>query len=128
MYRRLGDHEGSGPSPDGSVLLGFLLVVAVSIGAFVWTGDTRDRDAGVTVRVYQHPAALAEISANSPAVDLVTTSAATAATGDDATSPASAPVSARCNIDTCAAAYRSFRVADCTFQPYEGPRRLCTRR
>jgi hypothetical protein len=30
-----------------------------------------------------------------------------------------------CNYDVCARAYRSFRSSDCTFQPYDGPRRLC---
>ena len=32
-----------------------------------------------------------------------------------------------CNVDACTAAYRSFRAADCTYQPSEGPRRLCTK-
>lgn len=32
-----------------------------------------------------------------------------------------------CNVQACAAAYRSFRVSDCTYQPNYGPRRLCTR-
>jgi hypothetical protein len=31
----------------------------------------------------------------------------------------------KCDIDACSAAYRSFRASDCTWQPYEGPRRLC---
>jgi 1A family penicillin-binding protein len=35
--------------------------------------------------------------------------------------------SAACNFRACARAYRSFRPADCTFQPYDGPRRLCTK-
>ncbi|MCA1489319.1 PBP1A family penicillin-binding protein [Ensifer sp. NBAIM29] len=30
-----------------------------------------------------------------------------------------------CNFRACARAYRSFRPDDCTFQPYDGPRRLC---
>ena len=33
----------------------------------------------------------------------------------------------QCNIEACAAAYRSFRASDCTYQPFEGPRQLCTR-
>jgi 1A family penicillin-binding protein len=33
----------------------------------------------------------------------------------------------QCNIRRCAQAYRSFRAEDCSFQPFEGPRRLCTR-
>ena len=31
----------------------------------------------------------------------------------------------KCDIDACSAAYRSFRASDCTWQPYEGPRRFC---
>jgi penicillin-binding protein 1A len=34
---------------------------------------------------------------------------------------------ARCNFEACARAYRSFRASDCSYQPYEGSRRLCTR-
>jgi hypothetical protein len=32
-----------------------------------------------------------------------------------------------CNVDACAAAYRSFTASDCTYQPFDGPRRLCTK-
>lgn len=46
--------------------------------------------------------------------------------------PAAAPVAAAaspaanaCNIAACAAAYRSFRESDCSYQPFEGPRRYC---
>ena len=31
-----------------------------------------------------------------------------------------------CNIQACSNRYRSFRVHDCSFQPYHGPRRQCT--
>jgi BA14K-like protein len=34
---------------------------------------------------------------------------------------------ARCNVSACTAAYRSFTPADCTYQPSNGPRRLCTK-
>ena len=30
-----------------------------------------------------------------------------------------------CNVQACERAYRSFRASDCTFQPYDGPRKLC---
>jgi penicillin-binding protein 1A len=33
----------------------------------------------------------------------------------------------QCNVRRCAQAYRSFDPDTCTFQPFEGPRRLCTR-
>jgi hypothetical protein len=31
----------------------------------------------------------------------------------------------KCDVAACAAAYRSFRASDCSWQPYEGPRRFC---
>lgn len=33
----------------------------------------------------------------------------------------------RCNVDACASAYRSFRTFDCTYQPFGGERRICTK-
>lgn len=38
-----------------------------------------------------------------------------------------AAVSPKCDVDACANAYRSFRAEDCTYQPSNGPRRLCTK-
>lgn len=32
-----------------------------------------------------------------------------------------------CDMELCARAYRSFRPSDCTYLPYDGPRKLCTR-
>ncbi|WP_081448384.1 PBP1A family penicillin-binding protein [Fulvimarina pelagi] len=37
------------------------------------------------------------------------------------------PEPQQCNVRACSRAYRSFRVSDCTFQPYRGPRKLCDR-
>lgn len=33
----------------------------------------------------------------------------------------------KCDLTACASAYRSFRADDCTYQPLDGPRRLCTK-
>ncbi|WP_334064294.1 PBP1A family penicillin-binding protein [Limimaricola cinnabarinus] len=41
--------------------------------------------------------------------------------------PASAQAEPACDVRACSRAYRSFRASDCTFQPYSGPRKLCTR-
>lgn len=38
--------------------------------------------------------------------------------------PAAKP---QCNISACRRFYRSFRASDCTFEPYHGRRRICTR-
>ncbi len=35
------------------------------------------------------------------------------------------PAAGHCDFPACAATYRSFRVSDCTYQPYDGPRRAC---
>ncbi|WP_370874288.1 BA14K family protein [Rhizobium tibeticum] len=43
----------------------------------------------------------------------------------ESSSADSGQASVTCNFRDCAGAYRSFRPADCTFQPYRGPRRLC---
>jgi len=31
----------------------------------------------------------------------------------------------RCDVQACASAYKSFRASDCTYQPFEGARRVC---
>jgi BA14K-like protein len=31
----------------------------------------------------------------------------------------------RCDVQACSSAYQSFRASDCTYQPFEGPRRIC---
>src|SRR6187455_2494324 len=31
----------------------------------------------------------------------------------------------RCDVQACGSAYKSFRAADCTYQPFDGPRRVC---
>jgi hypothetical protein len=40
---------------------------------------------------------------------------------------AAAQNAALCNVEACDAAYRSFRASDCTYQPFYGPRRFCTK-
>ena len=41
--------------------------------------------------------------------------------------PAAAAPRPKCDVDACAEAYRSFRESDCTYNPSNGPRRLCTK-
>jgi len=73
-----------------------------------------------------------------PAVPVNPTASVTTAIASSAVEPAPAPISVpepavaaaptpKCDINACAAAYRSFTVIDCTYQPTDGPRRLCTR-
>ncbi len=60
----------------------------------------------------------APVPSPAPEGNVATTAPTTQAT--QATSQANA-----CNVDACSAAYRSFRESDCTYQPFEGPRRIC---
>lgn len=65
------------------------------------------------------PAELAEPSA---AANAPTTPSPTASVK---TQDTSAATPAKCDVQSCASAYQSFRAADCTYQPFEGPRRIC---
>jgi cytoskeletal protein RodZ len=47
--------------------------------------------------------------------------------GSVGAAPREAPQSPSCNVQACAAAYFTFDPADCTYQPSNGPRRLCTK-
>ena len=38
---------------------------------------------------------------------------------------AAAPAQPKCDIAACSAAYHSFRAIDCSWQPFDGPRRFC---
>jgi hypothetical protein len=33
----------------------------------------------------------------------------------------------RCDVQACSSAYQSFRASDCTYQPFEGPRQICSK-
>ncbi len=39
--------------------------------------------------------------------------------------PATAAAPNACNVQACEAAYRSFRASDCSYQPFDGPRKFC---
>jgi hypothetical protein len=41
--------------------------------------------------------------------------------------PTEQPSQVSCNVQACSAAYRSFTSVDCTYQPSNGPRKLCTK-
>ena len=41
--------------------------------------------------------------------------------------PVAAAAPPKCDVAACERAYRSFTASDCTYQPSDGPRRLCTK-
>jgi hypothetical protein len=101
----------------GGGIAAFLVLIAATAGAFFAV------DAGAFKN-----APIAQIAVFAPediAVETLTASvdpSVTASTGD-----MSKPAEPVCNHDACARAFRSFRSSDCTFQPFDGPRRICTK-
>jgi hypothetical protein len=70
----------------------------------------------------------------SPATEVANAAPASAppvASTQVASKPDASPVPAakggHCDVQACAAAYKSFRESDCTYQPYSGPRELCVK-
>src|SRR3954468_8146194 len=111
-----GEQDGE-PGHGGNGVLGFALVIALTAAAFL-----------AAHHGLFGPEQRATIFASARDVEQVET--AEAAEPDEITlpiSPAAKPVAQSCNVDVCAQAYKSFRSSDCSFQPYEGPRRLCER-
>ncbi|HVZ54952.1 MAG TPA: BA14K family protein [Pseudolabrys sp.] len=49
------------------------------------------------------------------------------AAADASAAATQARAQASCNVEACGRAYQSFTASDCTYQPYGGPRRLCTK-
>jgi hypothetical protein len=101
----------------GAGVAAFLVLIAVTVGAFLATG------AGAF-----ESAATARLAVFLPHDDVAPGSTAepkgrsfTASTGNMSNA---APA---CHYDACARAFRSFRSSDCTFQPFEGRRRACTK-
>ena len=120
MKRRFDRHLRE-PRADGFALAGFVVIALVTLGAFAFQGSlVAQKDA--SARAY------------TVTTDTVAGTEPTASVSEPAPmspDPAAAPVQTEpamaCNRLACAAAYRSFDPTDCTFQPFDGPRRLCTR-
>jgi hypothetical protein len=55
------------------------------------------------------------------------TDAESASAHEQASQTKNAGAPSTCNVNACASAYHTFRASDCTYQPYDGPRRLCTK-
>lgn len=65
-------------------------------------------------------------SANAVAAPSANTANATATPSANANEQATAQsTGGHCDLQACARAYHSFRASDCTYQPYDGPRRIC---
>lgn len=124
------------PRLGGGLVLSFLAVVVATALAFLALDDKFTGSAEAArmyvpqTRVAQAqpvgkltpPAAIAEVANQSTAIDKVGIDR-----GETASIASDSAASLSCNVSACARSYRSFRSSDCTFQPFEGPRRQCTR-
>jgi hypothetical protein len=105
----------SAPRADGGVIFGMVAVLIMAGAAFL-AHDLLPQERTEAARAYLlQPGAAEELAVSE--IDETTTSAISAAPGE-------APA---CNIAACGQAYRSFDAADCTYQPFDGARRICTR-
>ncbi len=95
-------------------------VVGGSLPAKIWK-DFMEQAGAPTVagnNPVASPASLATVGQSQAAPGLSDQNAAAAATETQ---------SAQCNVPVCEEYYHSFRVSDCTYQPYWGPREYCER-
>ena len=81
------------------------------------------------------PAPAAQQTANTntappPPADPPPTPVATTVTNPAPTTTTQSALNApkTCDVQACSASYQSFRAADCTYQPMQGERRVCTKR
>ncbi|MCK9919675.1 BA14K family protein [Microbacteriaceae bacterium K1510] len=117
----------------------FLAVVAVALVnvavGLEWLSPAPPRTASLqTPIVYPTPPAAVPAQAAAPAKAPAQAAAprpapATTAAAEASEARAQAPSAPPgCNVSACEAHYKSFRAADCTYQPNDGPRRLCRRK
>lgn len=82
---------------------------------------------GTPAKDEKQPPASSEPAAQSAAVAPAEAKAEVSAVDSPAAQAEAEQSANRCNVDACTAAYQSFRASDCTYQPYSGPRRVCTK-
>jgi hypothetical protein len=71
------------------------------------------------------------LAATEPARSLQAETTGVAGRADNPQAPGMQPAGTvsnnRCDVDACGRAYASFRASDCTYQPFFGERRVCTK-
>jgi len=113
---RTRNDEPSGMGGGG--VAAFLVLIAATAGAFFAV------DAGAFKRA---PTARIEVFPPPEDITVGTLAASVDPSITASTGSVSTPAGPVCNYDACARAFRSFRPSDCTFQPFDGPRRVCTK-
>lgn len=132
MARYQTDH---GPTVSGGMIAGFVTVLGATVAAFmaahagafdrgpVARMDVLQARESAPPQIRQSPVARLDVfepqqsagaETGAPTPDAI----ATSAMAENESGPS-------CDVDACSQAFRSFRSSDCTFQPYDGPRKLC---
>ena len=117
-------------------LIAYVAIMVVALFSVALEWDTLVAPSDSAVREMQAVAAppLQRDAVPPPAADRTPKAAAVAPPAVNAggsakiTDEAQKPAAPACDIDACTAAYRTFRVSDCTYAPSLGVRRLCTKR
>ena len=130
-------YQDEGPRLGGGLILSFVTVVLATVLAFVVFDDEFTGSAQAARMYVPHTPAAAIKRANKPepigrlippeAVADVPNQSAAVDNLKTASVEVDGSASLFCNVAACAQSYLSFRASDCTFQPFEGPRRLCER-
>jgi membrane peptidoglycan carboxypeptidase len=92
-------------------------VTGGSLPALIWK-----RFVSAATPMVDRPAEPPATAEASPVTGALTTPAEAEAAATPASQPPSQP---QCDRAACAAEYSSFRASDCTYKPFDGPRRLC---
>ena len=95
---------------------------AVLSSKTVVTPNTKDNTNTPVAQTPSQPTAIDNI--NAPVEQTSSQPSATDNTNAPVEQTSSQP---KCDISACRNAYRSFQESDCTYQPSNGPRRLCTK-
>ena len=109
--------------------IGFAQGQSLVIGVWAGNDDNSPMDkvtgGGIPARIFRE-VMLAAVARQGPTAGTVVAGQATgeATPAQVLQTQAAQPL---CDVRACSAAYRSFDASDCTYQPWEGPRRLCTR-
>jgi hypothetical protein len=126
-------HAPLPPMPDGKQVQAMRVPAtpAVRTPPLVHAQDSAQQDSKpAAARVSESFATLGTPAPASVQPEVAATNALSVANGPaglDAAAATNDESASRCDIVACANAYRTFRESDCTYQPSDGPRRLCTK-
>jgi hypothetical protein len=108
------------PRSGGGAVFALIIVIAVTLVAFhVTAAGVFEEQPIVRIQVGSQLAPSRPNLTDPPQVDETSTLSVV--------TPEPPATILACNYQACSEAYRSFDASDCSYQPYDGPRRQCRR-